>query len=103
VPLFLLYKDADADIRILRRLVRDTQERGRTVDQVIAQYHATVRPMHDAYVEPCKKSADIIVNSTGQSMDVVIEMLANHLRSKAAAAVLESSSSSSSNTLEMSK
>ena len=43
-------QDADSDIRLMRRIVRDTQERGRTVEEVLEQYHATVRPMHDEWV-----------------------------------------------------
>ena len=45
-----LLQDADSDIRLMRRIVRDTQERGRTVEEVLDQYHATVRPMHDEWV-----------------------------------------------------
>lgn len=63
----------------MRRIGRDIKERGRTVEDVIEQYQATVRPMHDAYVEPSKKIADLIVHSTGHSMEVAIEMLTNHL------------------------
>ena len=57
-----IYVDADADERILRRLRRDVTERGRDIDGVIAQYISTVKPMHEIYVEPTKKYADIIVN-----------------------------------------
>lgn len=59
---------------------RDCAERGRTVDEVIAQYHETVRPMHQAWVEPSKQKADLIVHSVGHSMEVAIEMMTNHLR-----------------------
>ena len=80
---FQLFQDAEADIRLSRRLQRDTKERGRTVDQVLSQYHETVRPMHEAWVEPSKKEADFIIHSAGHSMEVAIEMLTNHLRVKA--------------------
>lgn len=56
-----IYIDTDADLRLLRRLRRDLVERGRTVDAVISQYLATVRPMHLQFVEPSKRYADIIV------------------------------------------
>ena len=75
--LFLIRKDADADVRLTRRLQRDIKERGRTVEQVLTQYRATVRPMHEEWVEPSKQVADLIVHSSGHSMDVAIEMLTN--------------------------
>ncbi len=59
-----IYVDVSADIRILRRVKRDIEERGRTIDSVTAQYLSTVQPMHDKYVEPTKKYADIILNSS---------------------------------------
>lgn len=57
-----IFVDTDADERILRRLRRDVRERGRDIDGVIEQYVSTVKPMHEIYVEPTKKYADIIVN-----------------------------------------
>ena len=57
-----IFTDADADERILRRLRRDVNERGRDIDGVINQYLGTVKPMHGIYVEPTKKYADIIIN-----------------------------------------
>mmetsp|Transcript_18348 Transcript_18348/g.39650 ORF Transcript_18348/g.39650 Transcript_18348/m.39650 type:complete len:211 (-) Transcript_18348:89-721(-) len=78
-----VFVDASADVRLSRRLQRDIAERGRTVDQVLHQYHATVKPMHEAWVEPSKVEADLIVHSEGHSMDVTIEMLTNHLKVKA--------------------
>ena len=71
-------------MRLARRLQRDTQERGHSFDEVIAQYHNTVRPMHDEWVEPSKKVADIIVHSYHHSIDVAVDMLTTHLRHKAA-------------------
>ncbi len=59
---YIYIKDADSDIRLARRITRDTVERGRTVEEVIEQYHETVRPMHEAYVEPSKVVADLIVH-----------------------------------------
>ncbi|MBQ9748392.1 MAG: uridine kinase [Clostridia bacterium] len=57
-----IYVDTDADLRILRRAARDIESRGRTLTDVMAQYIATVKPMHEKYVEPTKRYADIIVN-----------------------------------------
>ena len=58
-----VFVDAPADIRFIRRLLRDIQERGRTIDSCIHQYYATTRPMHFAWVEPSKAFADIVVSS----------------------------------------
>ncbi len=71
-----IFVDVDADIRILRRLRRDLIERGRTVDSVIEQYQQTVKPMHERYVEPTKRYADIIIPSLGDTsaaVDVLID------------------------------
>jgi uridine kinase len=56
-----VYVETPADLRILRRLVRDVRERGRSVESVVEQYHATVRPMHFVFVEPTKAFADVVV------------------------------------------
>lgn len=56
-----IYVDTDSDIRLLRRIVRDVKDRGRTLDSVLDQYTSTVKPMHDAFVEPTKRFADIII------------------------------------------
>src|SRR5262249_4185025 len=56
-----IFVDTDADVRFIRRLRRDTAERGRTADSVIEQYLATVRPMHEAFCEPSKRFADLIL------------------------------------------
>ncbi len=58
-----IYVEADADERILRRVVRDVKERGRDIDNIVEQYLTTVKPMHYLYVEPTKAMADIIINS----------------------------------------
>jgi len=63
-----IYVDTDADVRILRRLKRDVEKRGRTLDSVIKQYLETVRPMHIQFVEPTKRFADIIVPEGGKNM-----------------------------------
>lgn len=56
-----IFVDTDADVRILRRITRDIQERGRTLESVISQYLGTVKPMHEAFVEPTKRYADVII------------------------------------------
>ena len=56
-----VYVDTPADMRILRRVVRDVNERGRSIDSVVDQYHATVRPMHERYVEPSRRHADVVI------------------------------------------
>ncbi len=69
-----LYVDTPADIRFIRRLLRDINERGRTVDSVVEQYQTTVRPMHMKFVEPTKDFADIIIPEGGHN-DVAMEMV----------------------------
>ena len=69
-----IFVDTDADERILRRLRRDVRDRGRSIDSVIGQYLGTVKPMHELYVEPSKRYADIIVPRGGENT-VALEML----------------------------
>ncbi|SHJ69049.1 uridine kinase [Anaerobranca californiensis DSM 14826] len=69
-----VYVDTDADVRIIRRLLRDIKERGRTIESVVEQYLSTVRPMHLQFVEPSKKYADIIVPEGGENL-VAIDIL----------------------------
>ncbi|WIG58745.1 MAG: Uridine kinase [Ktedonobacterales bacterium] len=69
-----VFVDTDADLRFIRRLRRDVTERGRTMESVVGQYLATVRPMHVAFVEPTKRFADIIVPEGGENQ-VAIELL----------------------------
>ncbi|MDG4655429.1 uridine kinase [Ectobacillus antri] len=69
-----LFVDTDADIRILRRMQRDIEERGRTMDSVIEQYVNVVRPMHNQFIEPSKKYADIIIPEGGQN-HVAIDLM----------------------------
>ena len=76
-----IFVDTDADVRILRRLVRDVNKRGRTLDSVVSQYLTTVKPMHDAFVEPSKKYADIIVPEGGYNtvaLDMIVERSRGH-------------------------
>ena len=75
-----LFVDTDADLRLIRRLQRDMQERGRTFDSVIKQYLTTVRPMHMEFVEPSKRYADVIIPVGGHN-EVAIEMVAARIRS----------------------
>jgi len=79
-----IFVDADDDIRLSRRLVRDIQERGRTIEDVLDQYMGTVRPMHLAFVEPSKRYADVVIPGGGQN-DVAIAMVVGTLRDWAAA------------------
>jgi uridine kinase len=73
-----VYVDAESDIRFIRRLMRDVKERGRTMESVINQYLETVKPMHDAHVEPTKRKADIIVPKGGYN-DKAIEVVVNYI------------------------
>lgn len=75
-----IFVDTDPDIRFIRRLQRDIQERGRTTDSVIEQYLTTVRPMHLKFVEPSKRYADVIVPEGGFNT-VAIDMIADRVRS----------------------
>jgi uridine kinase len=74
-----IYVDVDDDLRFIRRLRRDISERGRTVDSVISQYLATVKAMHDSYVEPQKYVADIIVSWRDYN-DRAVRMLSDMIR-----------------------
>lgn len=69
-----VFIDTDADVRIIRRILRDVRERGRTLDSVVGQYLTTVKLMHEQFVEPSKKHADIIVPEGGYNR-VALEML----------------------------
>lgn len=77
-----IYVDTDADVRILRRIVRDVRDRGRDLEGVVNQYLTTVKPMHEAFVEPSKRNADIIIPSGGHNtvaLEMVIERVRAHL------------------------
>lgn len=77
-----VFVDTDADVRILRRIVRDVKNRGRSLDSVICQYLTTVKPMHEQFVEPSKRRADIIIPEGGENvvaLDMLIERVRRHL------------------------
>lgn len=80
-----IYVDTDADVRILRRILRDVKKRGRSLDSVVEQYLNTVKPMHEQFVEPSKKNADIIIPEGGHNMvalDMVMERVKAHINKK---------------------
>lgn len=80
-----LYVDTDADVRILRRIVRDVRDRGRSLESVIDQYLTTVKPMHEEFVEPSKRNADIIIPQGGHNvvaMEMVVERVRAHLNNE---------------------
>jgi uridine kinase len=72
---FKVFVDADPDIRLIRRLERDIKERGSTFEKTVKRYLSSVKPMHDAFVEPSKRYADIIVPRGGQNV-MAIDLLA---------------------------
>jgi uridine kinase len=74
-----IFVDADADVRIIRRILRDVKERGRSMDSVIEQYLFTVKHMHEEFVEPSKKHADIIVPEGGYNK-VAVSMIRDRIR-----------------------
>lgn len=74
-----VFVDTDADERIMRRISRDTMERGRSIESIVTQYRSTVKPMHDRYVEPTKYYADIIIPWGGENA-VGIDMLMQYLK-----------------------
>ena len=77
-----IYVDTDADVRILRRIMRDVRDRGRSLDSVVSQYLNTVKPMHEQFVEPSKRNADIIVPEGGHNkvaLEMVMERVRGHL------------------------
>lgn len=80
-----VFVDADADVRILRRIVRDVRDRGRSLESVVNQYLSTVKPMHEKYVEPSKRNADIIVPEGGHNkvaLELLMERARAHLEGK---------------------
>ena len=74
-----IFVDTDADIRLCRRIKRDVNKRGRTVESVITQYQTTVKPIHEKYVEPSKKYANLIVLEGGKNW-VALEMIMDRIR-----------------------
>lgn len=71
-----IYVDTDADVRIIRRILRDVNERGRSLDSVVKQYLTTVKPMHEHFIEPSKRLADVIVPEGGHN-NVAYDMIVN--------------------------
>ena len=74
-----LFVDTDADVRILRRIVRDVRDRGRSLESVVNQYLNTVKPMHEQFVEPSKRSADVIIPEGGRNA-VALSMVMERIR-----------------------
>ncbi|NKE05200.1 MULTISPECIES: uridine kinase [Mesobacillus] len=74
-----LYVDTDADLRIIRRLLRDIKERGRSMDSVIEQYVNVVRPMHNQFIEPTKRYADVIIPEGGHN-HVAIDLMVTKIQ-----------------------
>ncbi len=81
-----LFVDTDPDLRIIRRIERDIKERGRTIDSVIEQYISAVRPMHNLFIEPTKRYADIIIPEGGEN-EVAIDLMVTKIKT-----ILESTS-----------
>lgn len=80
-----IFVDTDADVRIIRRIKRDVNERGRDLNSVISQYLATVKPMHEAFVEPSKRHADIIVPEGGMNrvaLEMISQRISSHIKKK---------------------
>ena len=77
-----IFVDTDADVRILRRILRDVKNRGRSLDSVVEQYLTTVKPMHEQFVEPSKRYADLIVPEGGKNavaLDMIIQRVKSHM------------------------
>lgn len=74
-----IFVETDADVRILRRALRDVRDRGRTLESVITQYLTTVKPMHEQFVEPSKRSANLIVPEGGKNL-IALEMIINRIQ-----------------------
>lgn len=75
-----IFVDTDADVRILRRIIRDVKERERSLDSVISQYLTTVKPMHEQFVQPSRQYADIVVLEGGHNL-VALDMITQRIRS----------------------
>ena len=80
-----IFVDTDADVRLGRRILRDVEERGRTLQSVLDQYQTTVKPMHEMYVEPSKKHAPLVVPEGGRNfvaLDMILSRIERHLENK---------------------
>ena len=78
-----IFVDTDADVRLCRRIKRDVNKRGRTLESVLMQYQTTVKPMHEKYVEPSKKFADLVVPEGGKNLvalDMIMGRIQRHLK-----------------------
>ena len=75
-----VFVDTDADLRLARRILRDVRDRGRSMESVISQYTTTVKPMHEEFVEPSKRYADVIIPEGGFN-SVAVQMLIQNIRS----------------------
>ena len=78
-----IFVDADADIRLCRRVKRDVNKRGRTLESVLTQYQETVKPMHEKYVEPSKRYAHILVPEGGKNavaLDLIMNLIQKHIQ-----------------------
>ena len=78
-----IFVDSDADVRLCRRIKRDVNKRGRSLESVLNQYQQTVKPMHERYVEPSKKFAHLVVPEGGKNMvalDMIISRIRRHLK-----------------------
>jgi uridine kinase len=81
-----IFVDTDADVRLCRRIKRDVNKRGRTLESVIEQYQTTVKPMHEKYVEPSKRFAHIVVPEGGKNfvaLDMIMGTIRRHLEEHA--------------------
>ena len=77
-----IFVDTDSDVRLCRRIKRDVNKRGRTLESVLTQYQQTVKPMHEKYVEPSKKHANLVVPEGGKNyvaLDVIVDRIRRHL------------------------
>ena len=77
-----IFVETDADVRILRRALRDVEERGRSMQSIVTQYLTTVKPMHEQFVEPTRKFADIVVLEGGNNLvalDLIMQRIAHHI------------------------
>ena len=77
-----VFVDTDADVRVLRRIKRDVVKRGRSLESVMTQYLSTVKPMHEQFVEPSKRRADLIIPEGGKNLvalEMLIQKVNNHL------------------------
>ena len=80
-----IFVDTDADVRILRRIVRDTRDRGRDLESIVNQYLTTVKPMHERFVEPSKRNADVIIPEGGHNqvaLDMIMERIRAHMEGR---------------------